>query len=171
VRGGSAYTAASGKMWFISNRDGGPEIRRCEVMRRRIVGLATKGTNYESKFTIYEYSLVTQRCRGHNVRFMRRPIVGLATNVLVSVGLGLGAGTSHADPGYLGPYNWCPGGKPLDVNWDQSICHTYWRVANGAGNVGGPGDSHNNLWEGPNPPRVPEGPCFSMWIPSPCPAG
>jgi hypothetical protein len=84
---------------MCSNRDGGPEIRRCEVMRRRIVRLATKGTNHESKFAIYEYSLVTQRWRGHNFRLMRRPIVGLATNVLVSVGLGLAAGTAQAARG------------------------------------------------------------------------
>lgn len=93
---------------------------------------------------------------------------------LVLAGLGLGAGTANADPGYIdpiGPYHWCPGGPPLDVNWDQSICHTYWHVATGAGDVGGPGDLHNNIWEGPNPPRVPEGPCFAMWIPAPCPNG
>lgn len=91
-------------------------------------------------------------------------------------GLVLGAGTAYADPdpGYIdpvGPYHWCPGGLPLDVNWDQSICHDYWHVATGAGNVGGPGDLHDNLWDGPNPPRVPEGPCYAMWIPAPCPNG
>ena len=34
---------------------------------------------------------------------------------LVLAGLGLGAGTANADPGYIdpiGPYHWCPGGRP-----------------------------------------------------------
>ena len=92
----------------------------------------------------------------------------LAATVLVSGGLGLAglnAATAYADPGYIepiGPYHWCPGGPPLDVNWDQSVCHTYWHVATGAGNVGGPDDLHDNDWDGPNPPRVPIGPCFAM---------
>jgi hypothetical protein len=111
----------------------------------------------------------------HTPHTLKRIIAGmLLSGGLAVAGLGLGAGTAPADPNYIdpvGPYHWCPGGKPLDVNWDQSICHTYWHVATGHGNVGGPGDSHNNLWEGPDPPRVPVGPCFSMWIPSPCPAG
>ena len=47
-----------------------------------------------------------------NRRFMKRLIVGLATTVLVSGGLGLaalglGAGTAQALPD--GPYTWCPG--------------------------------------------------------------
>jgi hypothetical protein len=40
---------------------------------------------------------------------MKRLIVGLATSVLVSGGLGLaglGAGTAQA---YTGPFRWCPG--------------------------------------------------------------
>jgi hypothetical protein len=145
---------------------------------RRLMGpIATKWTNMNRTVNISRLPSTHEAAEDDNPKFTKRVIVGLATTVLVSGGLGLaglGAGTAYAEPGFIdpvGPYHWCPGGKPLDVNWDQSICHTYWHVATGAGNVGGPGDSHNNLWEGPNPPRVPEGPCFSMWIPSPCPAG
>jgi hypothetical protein len=106
----------------------------------------------------------------------------LATTVLVSGALGLaglGTGTAHADPGFIehiGPYRWCPGGPPIAVNWDYGVCHTYWIVARGHGNLDGTpivsdGAPLDNMWEGPNPPRVPEGPCFAMWIPAPCPNG
>jgi hypothetical protein len=60
--------------------------------------------------------------------------------------------------------------------WDYGVCHTYWIVARGHGNLDGTpivsdGAPLDNMWEGPNPPRVPEGPCFAMWIPAPCPNG
>jgi len=61
---------------------------------------------------------------------LRRGIVGLATAVLVSGGLGLAslalAGTAQAD--YR--VHWCPGDPipggfaPEDVDWDSSVCHT-----------------------------------------------
>jgi hypothetical protein len=111
-----------------------------------------------------------------NTPHTRRPIIAgalLSAGIAVA-GWGLAAGAAHADPGYIepvGPYHWCPGGPPMPVNWDPGICHTFWHVATGAGNVGGPGDLHRNLWEGPNPPRVRQGPCFAMWIPAPCPNG
>ena len=106
-------------------------------------------------------------------------VAALLSGGLAVAGLGLAAGTASADPGFIepvGPYQWCPGGRPTTLDWDRSICHTFWIVARGHGNVDGttvvsdvaPLD---NVWEGPDPPRVPEGPCFSMWIPSPCPAG
>jgi hypothetical protein len=109
---------------------------------------------------------------------MKRLISGAATAVLLSGGLWLtdlhsaSLVPAGADPGFvepIGPYHWCPGGPPLDVNWNQNICHDYWRVGTGAGNVGGPGDLHDNMWDGPNPPRVPIGPCYAMWIPTKCP--
>ncbi|MDT5049922.1 MAG: hypothetical protein QOG75_5822 [Mycobacterium sp.] len=94
-------------------------------------------------------------------------------------GLVLGAGTAYADPGFIepvGPYQWCPGGRPSTLDWDHSICHKFWIVARGHGNVDGTtvvsdGAPLDNVWEGPNPPRVPEGPCFAMWLPAPCPNG
>jgi hypothetical protein len=65
---------------------------------------------------------------------LRRGIVGLATTVLVSGGLGLtalgmGAGTAQADTS--APHQWCPGdsmnpptGPGADKVWDMSVCHT-----------------------------------------------
>ena len=94
-----------------------------------------------------------------------------ATTVLVSVGLclavlGLGAGTAQAAPP-SGPYTWCPGDDPRGgpggpfvspgpPNWDWSVCHTYYTVNWGQGNVS------LTIWDGDNPPpdnRGPVGPC------------
>jgi hypothetical protein len=141
-------------------------------------------------------------------RTMKRVFVGLATTVLASGGLGLaglGAGTAEAactpdTGGYAcgyGPNLWCPGdsvysdqgGPDNGVNWDMNVCHTWYRVAQGAGNVPvpeRPGSNENSstVWEGPNPPPPalppppappglppPPGMCWSMWIPGPCPGG
>jgi hypothetical protein len=86
----------------------------------------------------------------------REPIMNrtsrLAATVLVSgvlglAGLGLAAGTAQAAP--RGPYQWCPG-QPLpatDVNWDMSVCHTWYRVDSGfQANVG------SFVYEGDRPP-------------------
>jgi len=111
--------------------------------------------------------------------FMKRLIVGSATTVLVSggvglAGLGLGAGTAHAAPDlapqYRGPVpenHWCPGndpsggpGGPFNTsppNWDWHVCHTYWIVPAGQGNVS-PG-----IWEGDTPPL----PAPQPWTPLP----
>jgi len=70
---------------------------------------------------------------------MRRLIVGLATTLLVSgglgwAGLGLAAGTAHA-----GAFHWCPGDPPITTlnpatgrglitinpDWDTTVCHDY----------------------------------------------
>jgi hypothetical protein len=83
---------------------------------------------------------------------MRRLIVGLATTALLVGGVGLSAGTAHADWGG-GPYRWCPG-QPLPqtgdphqpVVWDMNTCHTCYRVGPNQGNVG------RYIWDGPNPP-------------------
>jgi hypothetical protein len=101
-----------------------------------------------------------------------------AAAILLSGALA-GIGTAHADPGFIepvGPYHWCPGGPPITVDWDYSVCHDYFIVARGHGNLPGTfvvsdGAPLDNMWEGPNPPRVPEGPCYAMWIPAPCPNG
>lgn len=79
----------------------------------------------------------------------------------------LSAGTAHAVPGLApppqgGPYTWCPGdrldeginpatgkGAPGNVVWDNNVCHTWYYVNWGYGNLS-PG-----IWDGPNPP--PEG--------------
>jgi len=116
---------------------------------------------------------------------MRRRIVRLATTVLVSgglglAGLGLGAGTAQA---IGGPYQWCPG-KSMWISgnhvtnpvvWDESVCHTYYMVDFGKGNVA------QNVWDGPNPPAddpiqgaLPNplpGMCWDLFYPVPCPPG
>jgi hypothetical protein len=131
---------------------------------------------------------------------MKREIAGLATTLLVSgalglAGLGPGTGTARAtcSPGAAvvngkcyGPNHWCPGqslyvsqgGPNRDVNWDMNVCHTWYWVADGEGNVS------PQVWDGDNPPPpaappapapppppLPPGMCWSMWIPAPCPAG
>lgn len=97
---------------------------------------------------------------------MRRVMVGLATAVMVSAGLGpaglgLGAGTAYA---LTGPFQWCPG-QPLPawgLVWDMSVCHSYYKVGYGQGNVdnsvGYPPGSPN-IWDGDNPPPPNVMPC------------
>ena len=110
---------------------------------------------------------------------MKRVIHGLATTALVSAGLGLSTGTAHAYP--YGPYQWCPGQTPMHLNWDQSICHTYWIVEHGQGNVDGTvvvgdGTPLANIWDGDNPPasapppNLPPGLCRSEFPPQQCDA-
>lgn len=95
---------------------------------------------------------------------MKRLAIGLATTALVSgcmglTGLGPVPGMAHADPAPIGPRQWCPGqslwitGNHVTnpVIWDNNICHTYYIVAFGQGNVA------QNIWDGPNPP-APEPP-------------
>jgi hypothetical protein len=125
----------------------------------------------------------------------------LATAVLVSgslslAGLGLAAGTAQALPGGPaplgswpgcpadhpeGPCRWCPGDPPVQtgnlrvnpVVWDNNVCHTYWYVYHGQGNVA------QNIFEGELPPPppppppgftppLPPGQCWYLFIPGPC---
>ena len=84
------------------------------------------------------------------------------------VAAGIGAGPAHAYT--YGPFQWCPGdAMPNDpprpdgqLNWDLSVCHTYyyaWDVFT---------HSAANYWEGPNlfptpippPPGPPPGTPF-----------
>lgn len=73
-----------------------------------------------------------------------------------------GIGTGHAQPvppGASGPYHWCPGdhwnvlhpdtgrgAPPAGTDWDMTVCHTWWAVVYGHGNVG------PSVWDGPDPP-------------------
>jgi hypothetical protein len=119
--------------------------------------------NHEPKIAIYESSLFTS----NNVRSMTRRIVGLATTVALTVGLGLAvlelaASTARAEPGFAlsqgphgpipaarGPYQWCPGQNlpETDVVWDMNICHTwYWVDYSFQANRG------EFVYEGDNPP-------------------
>jgi hypothetical protein len=106
---------------------------------------------------------------------MKLGIVGLATTVLVSgglglAGLGLAAGTAQAEPG--GPHRWCPGqsmewptGPFNQVAWDMSVCHTWWTVGYGQGNVasnyGPTPPGVPSIWDGDDPPApAPPQPCI-----------
>ncbi|MGH3581712.1 MAG: hypothetical protein ACRDUB_08985 [Mycobacterium sp.] len=59
-----------------------------------------------------------------------------------------------------GPCRWCPGDPPVQtgnlrvnpVIWDANICHTYWYVYHGQGNVA------QNIFEGELPPPPPPPP-------------
>jgi hypothetical protein len=121
----------------------------------------------------------------------------LLSGAVAVAGVGLSAATAQACNGAwgacgYGPNHWCPGdslymdqGGPYQgVVWDMGVCHTWYRVATGKGNV--PEGPHNrsDVWEGPNPPPPapppapaprglppPPGMCWSMWIPGPCPGG
>jgi hypothetical protein len=99
----------------------------------------------------------------------------LATTTLIwgAVAGVLGTGTAHAQPrpapldhgpfaaddgGWGPPHHWCPGQLPVPhtgnervdpLNWDWNICHTYYWVWSGMGNVS------NGIWDGDNPPPRP----------------
>jgi len=77
-------------------------------------------------------------------------------------GLGLAAGPAQADPWpgcekEAGPCHWCPGDEAPHtgnhvtdpVVWDWNVCHTYWYVYPGQGNVA------NLIWDGDDPPPPP----------------
>jgi hypothetical protein len=91
---------------------------------------------------------------------MSRIVVGSAATALLSVGwTGLGGGTAHADDNGWGPaQHWCPGEKPVPttgnhitdpLNWDWNVCHTYYFLWPGMGNVS------SLIWDGDNPPPRP----------------
>lgn len=103
-----------------------------------------------------------------NPVFMTRLTAVWAATVLVYGGLGVtgvGEGIAQACNGAFGPCGygpnrWCPGdslymdrGGPYQgVQWDMSVCHTWYRVAPGAGNVPEGPNNQSDVWEGPNPP-------------------
>ncbi len=104
-------------------------------------------------------------------RNMRRMIAAaLFSGGVAVVGMGLGAGVAQAQPAPVplnhwpgcteehpqGPCQWCPGqalpptGNHVTnpVRWDNNVCHTYYYVNFGTGNVA------SNIWDGPNPPAL-----------------
>lgn len=107
------------------------------------------------------------------------------TGLGLSTGLDMSTGVAQAEVPPSGPFQWCPGDPPVEtgnkrvnpVRWDESICHEYWMVYHGQGNVA------QNIWDGPNPPGpppgqgfqppppIPPGWCYGFVLPSPCPPG
>ena len=82
----------------------------------------------------------------------------------------LSEGTAHARPalplpaddnGWGPPHHWCPGQQTVPptgnhitdpLNWDWNVCHTYYFVWQGMGNVS------KVIWDGDNPPPKPPPP-------------
>ncbi|MBO0677571.1 hypothetical protein JRC04_08870 [Mycolicibacterium sp. S2-37] len=117
----------------------------------------------------------------------QRVVAGVLMSAGLAVsGLGLSAGVADAQVPPTGPFTWCPGDPPVEtgnkkynpVRWNESICHEYWLVYHGQGNVA------QNVWDGPNPPGPPPGQgvgtpppplppgwCWAMFLPGPCPPG
>jgi hypothetical protein len=103
---------------------------------------------------------------------LMRLAVGAAATALVSAGLGvaIGEGTAQALPGVPVPaddggwgpaQHWCPGEQPVPstgnhitdpLHWDWNICHTYYFLWPGMGNVS------SLIWDGDNPPPKPPPP-------------
>ena len=121
---------------------------------------------------------------------MNRLMAGLATTVLVWSGVAgvvspsvaqalpggpvpLGAWPGCPDDHPEGPCHWCPGDPPVQtgnlrvnpVVWDNNVCHTYWYVTPGQGNVA------QNIFEGEVPPAPPPWPPGLNFCPIPpwCP--
>src|SRR5271154_5118050 len=79
---------------------------------------------------------------------------------------GLAAGVAKAEPFSPQPHSWCPGqGLPYrGIEWDTGVCHTWYIVPVGQGNVrfGGTtngsfvaGDGAGAAFHPPPPPRPP----------------
>ncbi|WP_076063349.1 MULTISPECIES: hypothetical protein [unclassified Mycobacterium] len=119
-------------------------------------------------------------------RKISRIIAGaLLSGGVAVVGVGLVPGIAHANKG---PFTWCPGqsmewpsgpnssrGVAQNYAWDMSVCHTWYIVADGWGNVprialnGQPTLQSSHTWDGDNPP--PDNPsgvnCGPGWCPVP----
>jgi hypothetical protein len=82
----------------------------------------------------------------------------LLTAGVAATSVGLGAGIASANN--EGPFLWCPGqpmsypGPGNEYVWDMGICHTWYRVDYGKGNVAKniPPPPESNVWDGDNPP-------------------
>jgi hypothetical protein len=116
-----------------------------------------------------------------------RTIRILATAGAVAAGMFLTPGLAHATDG---PFTWCPGqtmDRPIGPDtadtaelsgthyaWDMNVCHTWYKVGWGYGNVlqihdQGASLSGSSVWEGDNPPGAnPSGVnCSPFWCPAP----
>ncbi len=107
-------------------------------------------------------------------RFSR--FAGTVASAVTLAGLALGAaGPAQADTFAADPHTWCPGeALPFsNIQWDMSMCHTWYTVPFGQGNVrmvdlkGNPLDSFISadiappvFEKPPPPPPLPPGPPF-----------
>src|ERR1700684_2321397 len=69
---------------------------------------------------------------------MKKTIAGaLLAGSLAVIGAGVVTGTAQAEPFSPQPHSWCPGqGLPYrGIEWDMGVCHTWYLVPLGQGNV------------------------------------
>ena len=122
-------------------------VRRFGPPHIRVVHYSIQGSFRGLKMSLQEQTRRASRREPIMNRTSRLAATVLVSGVLGLAGLGLAAGTAQAAP--RGPYQWCPG-QPLpatDVNWDMSVCHTWYRVDSGfQANVG------SFVYEGDRPP-------------------
>ena len=67
-------------------------------------------------------------------RISRRAAAVVAAGAAIA---GLGAGVAHADTFTPPAHSWCPGqALPFsNIQWDMSVCHNWYIVPSGQGNV------------------------------------
>ena len=85
---------------------------------------------------------------------------------LLTAGLAMGGMGMAATAQAHKPHNWCPGdpmtypvGPGPAYSWDMNICHTWFWVKNGKGNVPYKGQLPSSLFDGEVPPPDSEPPC------------
>ncbi|UMB70462.1 hypothetical protein [Mycobacterium paraterrae] len=69
---------------------------------------------------------------------MKKAIAGsLLAGSLAVAGAGLVTGVAQADPFAAQPHSWCPGqALPFsNIQWNMGVCHTWYEVPFGKGNV------------------------------------
>lgn len=74
----------------------------------------------------------------YNTRILKKTIAAALLSGGVAVtGVGLTIGIAQADPFAAQPHTWCPGqGLPFrNIQWDMGVCHTWYEVPIGQGNV------------------------------------
>jgi hypothetical protein len=151
-------------------RGDGPSALRVSYFGCRNAPFQTDAVRRMMIVTIRPRNGASEMLNSYSTR-MRLSGTLLLGGVFAVAGMALGAVAADADPGLIppthvrlsdgGPWTWCPGdpmsglnstthkGGPGDgVDWDMNVCHTWWGVNWGTGNVA-PG-----VWDGPDPPPL-----------------
>jgi len=70
-------------------------------------------------------------------RISRLAAAAVAAGAVATAALATGAIPAHADPFAAQPHSWCPGeALPFsNIQWDMGVCHTWYIVPFGKGNV------------------------------------